>query len=1328
MEAAKHLSRTGKEKTRSIEKLASGLRINRAADDSSGMFIADSLRSQAAGLGQAMRNVSDGISIIRTADAALEESIAILNRVKTKSVQAAQDGQTAETREMIQSDIEKLLSELDEIAKTTSFNGQKLLSGEFSSKAFQVGAFSGEVIDFSIDSAGSEKLGHMNMNELYLEDEHPGRLQLAIKSSLTDSREVIRPVNLAYNNSREHGLGGVADAINRVSDITGVSASASVELRTEHGIGKGITDKNFSINGVHIGRVTVQQYDSDGALVKAINRKTSEHGVDASVDSSGNLVLVSTDGRAIKVEPPTGTENAAEHIFNGKNLSTFGKIELKSQGADNIDIRNLSGNEELSFSDGKLEIAEFTSTNTDSLITSGSSLSAGSTLAGPWIADRNLSGEFFSSRINISDKTQMKTGSSLGEGSVIRTSDNLVDSIWAEGRGLTESASLVKKGSILAEDSLMAEGTVLPAGNEISAGTRFKGDAYVAETADTASPSTVKQDSVLETGTVLASGTVIQGRATVDDTGLLSQSGFIRAGSFMAAGSTIGSGTLLTGDAAINAVNNTAGDYDLAAGSSLETGSMIASGTVLGGDALVGTVAGTNGDYDLAAGSRLNAGSELASGTVFAGDADVQAVNNTTGDSDLAAGSTLRAGSELGSGTVLANTAVVSDVNNTTGDYDLAPGSNLTAGSVLGSGTILTDNAIVEQVGPTGNAGDTVDLAAGSIIEPGTDIEAGFTLGTTTGPIPGPAVTGPGTLTTSGTNVFPIETGSIAAGSSLAAGSAAPSPGLTLNAGMPLSGNMTLEEGSTIKENSSLSTGSVIGADGGTLANDMNTIAGPMTLKPGSTIAANSTLTSGTVLNGDGVTLAGNLNLSGAMTLEAGSTIADWSLLTNGSTVGTDGVTLNDRMDITSDMTLEQGSDIANGSVLGEGSTVGASDAFLSSGMILNSHMTLEVDSSIANLSELESGSVLNGDKLTLISDMNVDSDMTLSTGSRIGRNSYIKYNSTIGADAMLLDSMTIRETVKLASDMHLATDLQLGAGSSIGTNSYLRDGSSIKLDLELLDKMEINEPFSLEKGSSAAANMGTRIISGTRVGGDAVLADSLVLNQDMALSRNSVLSEGSVIRNGSIVGGAIRTDREETVSQESRMTVDKGSVLAAGSYLAEGTYLGFDVTSVDGEVYEKGSFLKQGVYIHQTRVPLDTMLSGGSKLAAGSVVNNGNVEQSAVTAMGENKGSRLSTLSVLSFDEAQAAIEISDAALSDLARIRSQLGSTQNQLESTFAQISAARINVKASESVIREVDFADEAANLSRISVLSQSGNFALSQSHTQLENLLNVLNGTD
>ena len=125
--------------SKSLNKLSSGLRIQTAADDASGLSIADSLRSQASALGQAIANGNDAIGIIQVADKAMDEQLKILDTIKTKATQSAQDGQTTQSRQALQADVVRLMEELDNIGNTTSFNGQQLLNGTFSNKEFQIG-------------------------------------------------------------------------------------------------------------------------------------------------------------------------------------------------------------------------------------------------------------------------------------------------------------------------------------------------------------------------------------------------------------------------------------------------------------------------------------------------------------------------------------------------------------------------------------------------------------------------------------------------------------------------------------------------------------------------------------------------------------------------------------------------------------------------------------------------------------------------------------------------------------------------------------------------------------------------------------------------------------------------------------------------------------------------------------------------------------------------------------------------------------------------------------------------------------------------------------
>jgi len=152
--------------TESLEKIATGNRINKAADDASGMVIADNLGLQARSLGQAIANANDAISMSQIADGALEESAGIINTIRTKAVQASNGSQSMESRQAIQNDIRKLVEQLDTIAQDTSYNNQKLLSGDFVNQSFQVGANAGETITLSIGSAESSQLGDQELGRL----------------------------------------------------------------------------------------------------------------------------------------------------------------------------------------------------------------------------------------------------------------------------------------------------------------------------------------------------------------------------------------------------------------------------------------------------------------------------------------------------------------------------------------------------------------------------------------------------------------------------------------------------------------------------------------------------------------------------------------------------------------------------------------------------------------------------------------------------------------------------------------------------------------------------------------------------------------------------------------------------------------------------------------------------------------------------------------------------------------------------------------------------------------------------------------------------------
>ncbi len=138
---------------KSLSALSSGHRINVAADDASGLSIANKLSAQAEGLGQAVRNSNDAIGLVQTADGALEEYGNILKRVRTLATQAANDTQNTNSRAAISDEITALMSEANDIANTTRFNGMKILDGSHGAFTFHTGAYAGETQTITINNA-----------------------------------------------------------------------------------------------------------------------------------------------------------------------------------------------------------------------------------------------------------------------------------------------------------------------------------------------------------------------------------------------------------------------------------------------------------------------------------------------------------------------------------------------------------------------------------------------------------------------------------------------------------------------------------------------------------------------------------------------------------------------------------------------------------------------------------------------------------------------------------------------------------------------------------------------------------------------------------------------------------------------------------------------------------------------------------------------------------------------------------------------------------------------------------------------------------------------
>jgi flagellin len=281
MNSYRNLSATDTQMSKSLEKLSSGFRINRAADDAAGLAISEGLRSQVGGLKVAVRNAQDGISVVQTAEGALTEVHSILQRVRDLAVQAGNDSNNAESRANIATEANSLVAELDRIGQSTNFNGTKLLDGSVTDLKFQVGA------DGDANSQISVGLGLANVKKI-AQNLAGGNL------STTGTSFAIDPANLPA------GPGG---AVTFSSTVGGVTRSVTTAALKDQ-----IGDDGVAGNGVEnaAGFQSVEEY---AAALRADANFSANFTVAVSKNANGagtGIVVSALDGGTVGTADPDG--------------------------------------------------------------------------------------------------------------------------------------------------------------------------------------------------------------------------------------------------------------------------------------------------------------------------------------------------------------------------------------------------------------------------------------------------------------------------------------------------------------------------------------------------------------------------------------------------------------------------------------------------------------------------------------------------------------------------------------------------------------------------------------------------------------------------------------------------------------------------------------------------------------------------------------------------------------------------------------------------------------------------------------------------------------
>jgi flagellin len=260
---------------KSMEKLSSGVRINRAGDDAAGLAISEKMRGQIKGLDMAKRNSQDAISLIQTAEGALNETHSILQRMRELAVQSANDTNTSSDRQQIQKEMDQLRQEVDRISLTTEYNTKKLLNGDFDESngnfvKFQVGANENQTVQLTFNNMSAEAIGIAGTEEVTTTDDRGNEVTKTVVSP-------DRAIDVTTSDSAASSITSINDAIEMVSEER--AKYGAIQNRLEH------TINNLSVSGENLQAAESRIRDTDMA------KEMVAYSKDKIISQSGNAML-----------------------------------------------------------------------------------------------------------------------------------------------------------------------------------------------------------------------------------------------------------------------------------------------------------------------------------------------------------------------------------------------------------------------------------------------------------------------------------------------------------------------------------------------------------------------------------------------------------------------------------------------------------------------------------------------------------------------------------------------------------------------------------------------------------------------------------------------------------------------------------------------------------------------------------------------------------------------------------------------------------------------------------------------------------------------------
>ncbi|WP_415900039.1 flagellin [Neptuniibacter sp. QD48_11] len=332
LNAQRNLTISQGDQNQAMERLTSGKRINSAADDAAGLAISNRMTSQIRGLDQAVRNANDGISLIQTAEGALDETTNILQRMRELSIQSANGTYTDGNRATIDAEVQQLIKELDRISETTTFNGLNILDGTLGKVDLQVGSEANETIGFEVGALDADSLGFGSVSADIAGDD----VTLGSGVDIKDGDVLINGQSIGALTSSST-FSDVLDAVN--DNVNGVTAAGFNDVQASQvGTGQTSSSNQLTITVTQTDNTTtsfvIQDTNNLEELAEAINT-TSGGTVQASIDDDGELVLQNSTGASIALST---TGDDSDTVTGIASATYQGQLALTSDNGDAITI------------------------------------------------------------------------------------------------------------------------------------------------------------------------------------------------------------------------------------------------------------------------------------------------------------------------------------------------------------------------------------------------------------------------------------------------------------------------------------------------------------------------------------------------------------------------------------------------------------------------------------------------------------------------------------------------------------------------------------------------------------------------------------------------------------------------------------------------------------------------------------------------------------------------------------------------------------------------------------------------------------------------------